>query len=100
MKNVTVSVDDDTYRLSRVRAAEFDTSVSAMVRGFLERLVREGADDSGEHRAGGETEAERRERLLDEVFEEICATRSGFKATDKATDNVGREELYERNAIR
>ena len=96
MKNVTVSVDDDTYRLSRVRAAELDTSVSALVRGFLERLVREGADDSGEHEAGGETEAERRERLLDEVFEDLRATRSGFKAAD----NVSREELYERNAIR
>ena len=96
MRNITVSVDDDTYRLSRIRAAERDTSVSALVRGFLERLVREGADDGGEHRAGRETEAERRERLLDEVFEEICATRSGFKADD----NVSREALYDRNAIR
>ena len=96
MKNVTVSVDDDTYRLSRVRAAELDTSVAELVRGFLERLVREGGDGSGEHGAGGETEAERRERLLNEVFEDLCATRSGFKAAD----NVSREELYERNAIR
>ena len=96
MRNITVSVDDDTYRLSRIRAAERDTSVSALVRGFLERLVRERADNGGEHRAGGETEAERRERLLDEVFEEICATRSGFKAAD----NVSREALYDRNAIR
>ena len=96
MKNVTVSVDDDTYRLSRVRAAELDTSVSALVRGFLERLVREGGDDSGEHGADGETEAERRERLLNEVFEDLCATGSGFKAAD----NVSREELYGRNAIR
>ena len=96
MRNITVSVDDDTYRLSRVRAAERDTSVSALVRGFLDRLVREGADDGGEQGAGGETEAERRERLLDEVFEEICATRSGFKAAD----NVGREALYDRHAIR
>ena len=94
MRNITVSVDDHTYRLSRVRAAERDTSVSALVRGFLERLVREGADDSGE--AGGETEAERRERLLNEVFEEVCATRSGFKAAD----NVSREALHDRNAIR
>ena len=96
MRNITVSVDDDTYRLSRIRAAERETSVSALVRGFLERLVREGADDGGEHEAGGETEAERRERLLDEVFEDICATRSGLKAAD----NVSREALYDRNAIR
>ena len=94
MRNITVSVDDHTYRQSRIRAAERDTSVSALVRGFLERLVREGADGSGE--VGGETEAERRERLLDEVFEEVCATRSGFKAAD----NVSREALHDRNAIR
>ena len=96
MRNITVSVDDDTYRLSRVRAVERDTSVSALVRGFLERLVREGADDGGGHGAAGETEAERRERLLDEVFDEICSTRRGFKAVD----NASREALYYRNAIR
>ena len=96
MRNITVSVDDDTYRLSRVRAAERDTSVSALVRGFLERLIREGADYGAGHGAGGETEAERRERLLDEVFDEICSTRNGFKAAD----NVSRAALYDRNAIR
>ena len=95
MRNITVSVDDETYRRARIRAAELDTSVSAPVGGFLERLVRERADDNGEHGTGGETEAERRERLLDEVFEDICATRSGFKAAD----NVSRAALYDRNAI-
>ena len=33
MKNITVSVDEETYRLSRIRAAEAGTSVSALVRG-------------------------------------------------------------------
>ena len=32
MRNITVSVDEDTYRRSRIRAAELDTSVSALVR--------------------------------------------------------------------
>ena len=32
MKNITVSVDDQTHRLARIRAAELDTSVSALVR--------------------------------------------------------------------
>ena len=89
MRNITVSVDDDTYRRSRIRAAELDTSVSGLVRGFLERLVRDRADKSGEHGTDGETERDRRERLLNEVFEDICATRSGFKAAD----NVSREVL-------
>ena len=43
MKNITVSVDDETYRRARVRAAELGTSVSAVVRDFLSSF------------AGGET---------------------------------------------
>ncbi len=35
MKNITVTVDDETYRLARTIAAERDTSVSAMVKEFL-----------------------------------------------------------------
>ena len=37
MKNITLKVDDDTYRKARVRAAQAGTSVSAMVREFLNR---------------------------------------------------------------
>ena len=147
MRNITVSVDDDTYRRSRIRAAELETSVSALVRGFLERLVREPARASGEcgvaaetglerrrrlleevvadfdargvglrmadnlsreelydrsraraeaAETAGSTEGECRRRLLDEVFEDICATRGGFRAAD----NVGREVLHDRDAIR
>ena len=96
MKNITVSVDDDTYRRSRIRAAELDTSVSGLVRGFLERLVQGGAEATVADEPRAETEGERRRRLLDEVFEDICATRSGFRAGD----NVGREALHDRDAIR
>ena len=39
MKNITVSVDDDTYRLARMKAAERDTSVSALVKDFLTALA-------------------------------------------------------------
>lgn len=95
MRNITVSVDDETYRRSRIRAAELDTSVSALVRGFLDRLVRDRADrEAGEH--GAETERERRRRLLHAVFEDICAAHGGFKASD----NLDRESLYDRDAIR
>jgi plasmid stability protein len=37
MKNITLKVDDKTYRKARIRAAEAGTSVSAMVREFLNR---------------------------------------------------------------
>ena len=39
MKNITVSVDEETHRLARIRAAELDTSVSALVRNYLRSLV-------------------------------------------------------------
>lgn len=44
MKNITVSVDDDTYRVARIKAAERETSVSALVKGFLTSLATEGSD--------------------------------------------------------
>ena len=94
MKNITVSVDDDTYRRSRIRAAELETSVSALVRGFLERLVQRGAEATGADAPRAETEGERRRRRLDELFEDICATRGGFRAAD----NVGRDALHDRDA--
>lgn len=43
MKNITVSVDEKTHRMARIRAAELDTSVSALVRDYLRAL---GDDDS------------------------------------------------------
>lgn len=38
MKNVTITVEDEVYRRARVIAAERDTSVSALVAGFLRSL--------------------------------------------------------------
>jgi plasmid stability protein len=39
MKNITVSVDDETYRRARIAAAEQETSVSALVRRFLTEIA-------------------------------------------------------------
>ncbi len=38
MKNITLSIDDETYRLSRIKAAEAGTSVSALVRESVHHL--------------------------------------------------------------
>jgi hypothetical protein len=38
MRNITVTVSDETYRLARVWAAERDTSVSAVVQFLLQSL--------------------------------------------------------------
>jgi len=50
MKNITVSLDDETYRRARMIGAKRDTSVSALVKRFLLEL------------ASRETEAERLKR--------------------------------------
>lgn len=38
MKNVTISLDDETHRRARIRAAELGTSLSAMVKQYLEQV--------------------------------------------------------------
>ena len=95
MRNITVSVDDDTYRRSRIRAAELETSVSALVRGFLQRLVREQAGGGGQGVAA-ETGLERRRRLLAEVIADFDARGVGLRMAD----NLPREELYDRGRAR
>jgi hypothetical protein len=39
MKNVTIAIDDETYRSARIRAAELGTSLSAMVKDYLQGLA-------------------------------------------------------------
>jgi predicted transcriptional regulator len=76
MKNITVSLDDETYRRARMIAAHRDTSVSALVKRFLVDL------------ASGETEFERLKRLEREVRERITDFR--------ASENLPRDALYDR----
>ncbi len=59
MKNITVSVDEETYRKARIKAAELDTSVSALVRDYLAKL------------AGQESEFERLKREEAELRAQI-----------------------------
>ncbi len=76
MSSITVSVPDDIYHRARVRAAERETSVSALVREFLQRL------------ADGGTDFEARWRLQDEVLRSIRRFRAG--------DRLSREEAHDR----
>jgi plasmid stability protein len=39
MKNVTIALDDETHRAARIRAAEMGTSLSALVKDYLQGLV-------------------------------------------------------------
>ena len=38
MKNVTIALDDETHKAARVYAAQHGTSLSALVKGYLEQL--------------------------------------------------------------
>ena len=92
MKNITVSVDEEVHRLARIRAAERDTSVSALVRDFLRRLAAGGVDGTTASESRMDAHELRRRRLR-EVLADIRAESAGFKAAD----NISRDELYERN---
>ena len=80
MKNITISLADEVYRQARIRAAERDTSVTALVREYLVSLGNE------------ESDFERRKRLQAEVLASI----KDFRAGDRMT----RAEAHERDAIR
>jgi hypothetical protein len=79
MKNITVSLDDETYRNARVKAAALDTSVSALVKRYLTEL------------GAGETEFQRLRRLEHEL-------RTHIPANFRAGDNVTREQVHECDA--
>jgi uncharacterized protein YdaU (DUF1376 family) len=44
VRNITISLDDETYRRARMVAAERDTSVSALVKQFLVELASGGSE--------------------------------------------------------
>jgi uncharacterized protein YdaU (DUF1376 family) len=71
-----VPVDDETYRRARIKAAERDTSVSALVKHFLTEW------------AEGESDADRLKRDEKAIRERI----SSFRAADR----LPREDVHSR----
>lgn len=84
MKNITVSVDDHLYQQARVRAAQRNRSVSALVREFLAALVEE------------DTGFERLRREQNDLIAQIRAGHPGFSAADRVT----RDDVHDRHALR
>ena len=76
MKNITVSLDEETYRRARMIAAQQDTSVSALVKRFLQDL------------GSGESEAERLKRQ-----EERCVS---ALLTFRGSDRLPRTSVHDR----
>ena len=96
MRNITVSVDEETHRMARIRAAELDTSVSALVREYLQTLVKGGQNVSAYNGIDTEPEVELRRRKLDEVLADFDARGIGLDMSE----NLSREELYDRDRAR
>jgi hypothetical protein len=78
VKNITVSIDEDTYRRARIKAAEQDTSVSALVKRFLTEL------------ASGESDVERLKREERELRARILVFSAG--------DRLPRDDVHGRGA--
>ena len=91
MKTISVSVDEETHRLARIRAAETSTTMSAMMRDMLLETLNRPAEPGPV-----ETEPEKRARLLDEVLERFDQEGIGVDTSQL----LNREELYDRNADR
>ena len=77
MRNITVSVDDETYKRARIAAAELDTSVSALVKAYLQQL------------ASTESESERLRRQEREIRSRI--------ADFTASSRLSREDTHGRS---
>lgn len=84
MKNVTVSLDDETYRNARRRAAEDGRSLSSVVREAIQQF------------GSQESERDRLARRRREIVTELDGLHPEFAADRFLT----REELYDPDRIR
>jgi len=80
VKNITVSVPEEVYRRARIKAAEKNKSVSALVRDFLVGL----SDEESDFERGLRT------------HREVLATVQHFDGSERLT----REEVHDRDALR
>ncbi|MDB6040131.1 MAG: hypothetical protein JWM99_3972 [Verrucomicrobiales bacterium] len=78
VRNITVSVDEETYRKARMHAAEQETSVSSLVREHLASLVQESAL----------SEWDRKRRKLSAAFDKAQ------QKTGKPVSTIDRDEIY------
>ncbi|MCY4652290.1 MAG: DUF6364 family protein [Dehalococcoidia bacterium] len=82
MKNITVSVDEGTYRRAEEWAERRGISVSALVKEYLDNLPQRSPSPPS--------------KTLSEVIADIRASGGGIDPSE----NLTRDELYDRNAIR
>ena len=80
MKNITVSVGDETYQRVRVLASKKKTTVAALVKRFLNGFASEQSDFD---------RLKRKEREIRESIKDFCAS-----------DRLSRDEVHDRHALR
>ena len=80
MKNITISIDDETYRKARIAAAERDSSVSALVKKFLLTLT------------AGRTVPRDLKQEQESLLDSLWQRHSGFTSAE----NVSRDAIHER----
>jgi hypothetical protein len=79
MKNITLALDEETYRKARIAAARRDASVSSLVKQYLQTL------------AATEIPNENPAPELETLLAEIASRHPGFSCRE----NLSREDLYE-----
>ena len=89
MKEITVSLDDETYYRACLHAAELNTTIPALLCEYLREVT-----DPSPRTPEQEAETERRMRGIREVRERISRNNPDFRVAD----NVPRAELYDRHA--
>jgi hypothetical protein len=85
MKTITLAIEDDLYRRAERKAAEKKSSLSALLQGALASLV--GKEES---------DFERLKREEDELRTKLFTAGGGLSASE----NLSREELHDRHALR
>lgn len=90
-KNITVSVDEETHRQARIRAAELGLSLSALVRLCLRDLCAQPAPPTGQQTSEHLDNVARRGAALSKLLDDWRAKGVGLDPSE----NLTREELYE-----
>lgn len=86
MKNITLKIDDEIHSKARVLAAERGTSISAMVRDFLNKETAENASAVTSH--------EKRVADLKAFYAEMDAKARTRPPRQEALKPMTREEIY------